>query len=160
MPSPRPRKSRPVSNREAVTPRGDGKMLRSAWEDATAELLKSLPEGYLPLTGKLADVDKAFRVAIARRVTDAFNRHVVTMPAASYDDKRALARWVNAELRRLGLALVCPKTRRPAVLLADPGGAAGVGRFQFQSEGPDGRKVRAYSSATLPVVELTAAPEG
>jgi hypothetical protein len=134
-------------------------MLRSAWEDATAELLTSLPEGYLPLTGKLADVDKAFRLAMAQRLAAAFNKYVVALPASSYDDKRALARWVNAELRRLGLAVVCPKTRRPAVLLADPGGVSGVGRFQFQSEGPDGRKVRAYSSATLPVVELTAAPE-
>ena len=52
----------------------------------------------------------------------------------------ALAKWVNAELRKLGLALVCPKTRRPAILLADPGGVPGVGRFQFQSETPEGRR--------------------
>ena len=81
------------------------------------------------------------------------------MPAASYDDKRALARWVNAELRRFGLAIVCPKSRRPSVLLADPGGAPGTGHFQFQSESPEGRKVRAFSSAALPRLELTAAPE-
>jgi hypothetical protein len=73
--------------------------------------------------------------------------------------KCALARWVNAELRRFGLALICPKSRRPSVLLADRGGIAGVGRFQVQSEDPDGRKVRAHSSATLPRLELTAASE-
>jgi hypothetical protein len=96
---------------------------------------------------------------MARRLEEALNQHVGGMPAATYDDKRAIARWVNAELRRFGLALVCPKSRRPAVLLADPGGIPGAGRFQFQSETPEGRKVRAYSSATLPRLELTAAPE-
>jgi hypothetical protein len=54
----------------------------------------------------------------------------------------------------------CNKTRRPSVLLADPGGTPGAGRFQFQSESPEGRKVRAYSSAALPRLQLTAAPAG
>jgi hypothetical protein len=133
--------------------------LRTAWEAATEALLMSLPDKYQPLAGKFADVDRSFRMSLSRRLEDALNQQVATMPAATYDDKRTLARWVNAELRRFGLALVCPKSRRPSVLLADPGGTAGVGRFQFQSEAPDGRKVRAHSSATLPRLELTAAPE-
>jgi hypothetical protein len=133
--------------------------LRTEWETATEALLKTLPDGYLPLTGKLVDVDKTFRRAVASRLEEALNEQVSAMPAASYDDKRALARWVNAELRRFGLALVCPKSRRPSVLLADPGGTPGAGRFQFQSESPEGRKVRAFSAAALPRLELTAAPE-
>jgi hypothetical protein len=159
MASRRPPKSRPASEGGAERPRDEGIRLRTAWEKATEALLKSFPDGYQPLTAKLRDVDEKFRGALARRLEDAFNRHVGGMPSATYDDKRALARWVNAELRRYGLALVCPKSRRPAVLLADPGGVAGVGRFQFQSESPEGRKVRAYSSAALPRLELTAASE-
>jgi hypothetical protein len=42
----------------------------------------------------------------------------------------------------------------------DPGGVPGTGRFQFQSKSPEGRKVRAYSSAALPRLEPTATPEG
>jgi len=160
MASRRPPKSPPASGSEAGSPQDEGMRLRTAWEAATEALLKALPDEYQPLTGKLADVDHIFRMALARRLEDAFNHQVGGMPAATYDDKRTLARWVNAELRRFGLALVCPKSKRPSVLLADPGGTPGVGRFQFQSESPEGRKVRAYSSATLPRLELTAAPEG
>jgi hypothetical protein len=160
MPSRRPTKPRSASDDGAETPPSEGMGPRAAWEAATEALLKTLPDGYRPLTGKLVDVNKNFRGAVARRLEEALNRHVSAMPAASYDDKRALARWVNAELRRFGLALVCPNSGRPAVLLADPGGIPGAGRFQFQSQAPDGRKVRAYSSATLPRLELTAAPEG
>jgi hypothetical protein len=159
MASRRPTKSRPASDGEALTPPSDGMRLRTDWETATEELLKTLPDEYRSLTGKLVDVDKNFRVAVARRLEEALNQQVNVMPAASYDDKRALARWVNAELRRFGLALVCPKSQRPSVLLADPGGTPGTGRFQFQSESPEGRKVRAYSSAVLPRLELTAAPQ-
>jgi hypothetical protein len=159
MASRRPPKSPPASDDEAVSARDEGITLRTAWEAATEALLRSLPDGYHPLTGKMVDVDHGFRRALARRLEEALNQQVDGMPATTYDDKRTLARWVNAELRRFGLALVCPKTRRPSVLLADPGGTPGVGRFQFQSESPEGRKVRAYSSATLPRLELTAAPE-
>ncbi len=160
MASRRPTKSRAKSNDEAVTPTSEEMRLRTAWEVATVALLKAFPDAYCPLTGKLIDVDKNFRWALARRLGEALNQQVSAMRQASYDDKRALARWVNAELRRFGLALVCPKTGRPSVLLADPGGTPSVGRFQFQSESPEGRKVRAYSSAALPRLELTAAPEG
>jgi hypothetical protein len=160
MASRRSPKSRPAAGGGAATPASEGARLRTAWEKATEALLKSLPDGYQILTGKLRDLDEKFRGALARRLEEALNEHVGGMPAATYDDKRALARWVNAELRRFGLALVCPKSRRPSVLLADPGGIPGAGRFQFQSQSPDGRKVRAYSSATLPRLELTAAPEG
>jgi hypothetical protein len=160
MASRRPPKSRPVPDGEAETKRNEGTKLRTAWEAATEALLQSLPRGYRPLTGRLLEVDKKFRGALARRMEDAFNQRVGDLRATTYDDKRALARWVNAELRRFGLALVCPKTRRPAVLLADPGGTPGAGRFQFQSETPEGRMVRAYSSAALPRLELTAVREG
>jgi len=159
MASRRPPKSPPASDGEAVSPRDEGITLRTAWEAATEALLRSLPDGYQPLTGNILDVDQSFRQALARRLEEALNQQVGGMPAATYNDKRALARWVNGELRRFGLALVCPKTRRPSVLLADPGGTPGIGRFQFQSESPEGRKVRAYSSATLPRLELTAASE-
>lgn len=159
MASRRPMKSRSAPDGQAVTPASEVTQLRTAWEAATEALLKTLPDGYRPLTGKLADIDRIFRGALAKRLEEALNQQVSTMPAARYDDKRVVARWVNAELRRFGLALVCPKTRRPSVLLADPGGTPGIGRFQFQSETPEGRKVRAYSSALLPRLELTAAPE-
>ncbi len=160
MASRRPPKSPPASDGGAATPRDDRKTLRTAWEAATEALLRSFPEGYQPLTGKVLDVDQSFRRALAARLEEPLNQQVSVMPAATYDDKRAVARWVNSELRRVGLALVCPKTRRPSVLLADPGGTPGIGRFQFQSESPEGRKVRAYSSAMLPRLELTTAPAG
>jgi len=159
MASRRPSRPAPAPDGEAARPAGKGGKLRTAWEAATDALLKSLPDGYRPLADHLLDIDQSFKKRLPGRLEAALNEHVSGMPAATYDDKRALAKWVNAELRKLGLALVCPKTRRPAILLADPGGIPGSGRFQFQSETPEGRKVRAYSSATLPRLELTAAPD-
>ena len=159
MASRQPPKSSPSADGNASPQKRKGRGVAAGWEAATEALLASLPTEYRPLTGKLLDVDDRFRRSMASRLANAFNVEVSTMPAATYDDKRTLARWVNAELRRFGLAVVCPKTQRPAVLLADPGGIPGAGRFQFQSETPEGRKVRAYSSAVLPRLELTAAKE-
>jgi hypothetical protein len=131
--------------------------VRADWETATQALLDSLPRDYERLTSSFVEFDRQFRAALSRRLEEALNNEVVAMPCTTYDNKRAVARWVNAQLRRFGLALVCPKTKRPAVLLADPSGVPGTGRFQFQSETPDGEKVRAHSSATLPRLVLTAA---
>jgi hypothetical protein len=142
----------------ARQPKEPGKQ-SSAWKEATEALLKSLPESYAPLTAKLHEADCSFREAVGKRLEDALNRQVAEMPQASYDDKRALAKWVNAELRRFALALICPKTGRPAALVADKGRTEKIGRFQFLSEAPDGRMVRAYSSATLPRLELIAPGE-
>ena len=158
MASRRPMKSRSAPDGQAVTPASEVTQLRTAWEAATEALLKTLPDGYCPLTGKLADIDRIFRGALAKRLEEALNQQVSTMPAARYDDKRVVARWVNAELRRFGLALFVP--RRGVLRSCWPiRGTPGIGRFQFQSETPEGRKVRAYSSAPLPRLELTAAPE-
>ena len=90
--------------------------------------------------------------ALADALTPVLQDYLTTCKIDTYDDKRALAKWVNAESKRFGLAIRCPKTGRPSALLADPAGRSG--RFQLFNDGPDGRKVRTLSSIKLPPLVL------
>jgi hypothetical protein len=81
-------------------------------------------------------------------------RRLAGMPARTYDETRALAKWANAELRRFGLAIKCPKTGRPSALLADPGGKPGIGRFQLLNVDLNGKKARTLSAQELPSLDL------
>ena len=114
------------------------------------------PAGYDGLTRHLDKAGRGFRRAVAERLEPAINAHLRNIPWATYGEKQSLARWVNAELQRFGLAIHCPKTGLPAILLADPGDDPGRGRFQLDVITAAGRHKRTVSSVTLPRLALTA----
>ena len=57
-------------------------------------------------------------------------------------------------LRELGLAIRCPRTGLPAILIGHSGGVPGVGRFHFEVVEPGGLPRRTLSSAVLPPLQL------
>lgn len=107
---------------------------------------------YLAAVARLEERQYADKAALAAALTPVLRRRLQAMPTETYAAKRDAAKWVNAELRRFGLAIRCPKTGRPSALIADPGGKSG--RFQLYNESPEGRKVRSYSSTKLPDMVL------
>lgn len=109
---------------------------------------------YGEIRDALSDLTNATRDVVADRLQVALNEKLRTVPQATYEDKRELAKWVNAELRRFGVALRCPKTGRPAFLVGHPGGQEGVGRFHLEVTNESGRPVRTVTSVTLPHLEL------
>lgn len=125
-----------------------------------ANSIDALPSDYHVRREALSALEAAARAAIGHALESAMNAHAATLPQSTYDEKKALARWVNHELREFRLALKCPKTGLPATLVGHPGWDPAVGRFQFEVVEKGRRPRRTFSSVTLPPLELLAeAPE-
>jgi len=102
-------------------------------------------------------VNAIVRSAIAQSMEPLLNEHMARLPQASCSEKQALAKWVNAELRELGLAIRCPKTGTPAYLMGSPVLPDQAGRFQLEiRQENSGRRHRTLSSVTLPHLTLMA----
>ena len=128
------------------------------WKTSTETMLSSFGGDYSQLSHELSAVNHEIRHALAARLEPALNAAIQEMPHDTYEEKKALARWINEEVRQFGLAAKCPKTGRPAILLAGPGDDPMKGRFQFDIITPEGKRKRTVSSVILPVIALTEAP--
>jgi hypothetical protein len=105
------------------------------------------PPDYPALFERLHGLATVVREELAARLGPALAVHLKTLSQGTYAEKQDLAKWVNGQLRQLGLAVRCPKTNRAAILLADHGPNPEKGRFQVQTV--HDRK-RTLSSVELP----------
>ncbi len=127
--------------------------------------LSELPLDFAARREALRELHGAVRTAFASSFEAVLNAHAATLPQQTYEDKKTLAKWVNAELRELGLTIRCPRTGQPALLRGHPGGVAGVGRFHLEITDSAGVQRRTVTSVTLPELQLqpddlTRAPYG
>ncbi len=103
----------------------------------------------------LVESSHAFRAQVAASLQPMLNANIKTRPQEHYDDKQHLASWVNAQLRDLGLAIKCPKTGRPGILVADlKGSESEISRFRLEVRGEDGKRSRTTSWRSLPDLDL------
>lgn len=142
---------------ESMKRRGMGEEVENEKETTDAELRLLGRVSYTMLRERLAESFDRDRVQIAAKLEQPLNVEINARPHASYDEKKELAKWVNAELRRFGLALKCPKTGRPAILIGHATGVPGVGRFHIEVLGEEGVAKRTYTGVQLPTLELTLA---
>jgi hypothetical protein len=126
--------------------------------EALQALAATLPGDYPERAAALANATDAYRLELAAQLAPAFNAHIRAMPHGTYEEKKALARWVNDELRRFDLAIKCPKTGMPSILVADPGNHTAIGRFQLMHRNTEGKQVRSLSTPELLPLELITAP--
>lgn len=129
-------------------------------EELTRELMDPLPTDYGELRnvlGKLKDVNRRMT---AEAIQGALNAHAASLPHETYEEKKELAKWINAELRHFDLAIFDNKTKKPASVRADRGGKPAVGRFQVEVINENGRPQRTLSSVTLPTFQLIPVPFG
>lgn len=125
-----------------------------------AALLGTVPKdaGYDLLAGKLEEETRTFRQEVAASLLPALKDEMQRRPHATHDDKKELVGWVNAELRRFGLAIKFPDSDRAATLVAVPGNKPEEGRFQLRSEdeatGNDKTFNSVHLSKLLAVLEL------
>ena len=82
------------------------------------------------------------------------NERLSNFEPSTLPQKQEFAKAVNAELRSLGLAIRCPKTNRPSILVASSSNHPGIGRFQLEHKHMDGKPKRSYSTAVLKSVSL------
>jgi len=109
-------------------------------EETVKALLTDLPDGYDSLASEVDAINQAYRRELAGRLIPALKAKIQAMPSATYGDKKELAQWVNAELRRFGLAIKSPKSDRAATFSCDAGNHPEEGRFRLVTEGDDGKK--------------------
>jgi hypothetical protein len=126
-------------------------VFRSEWDEGFGWLPPEFGKRYEAIKEK----SRRFAHEKASRLQHDLNLEARSMPHETYADKQALAAWVNEHLHGIGLALKCPKTGRPALLVADVKDKKGdISRFRFEITDERGRKKRTYTSRTLPELEL------
>ena len=97
--------------------------------------------------------------AIAKLLAPLLNDQLRELPQQTYEQKKELCRWVNAELRNLGLAVLCPKTGLPAMMHAAPGNHPELGRFEIQLSGSTSQRKRTRFFPELIPIQLCNATE-
>jgi hypothetical protein len=114
-----------------------------------------LPNEYESRKAVVRSAYNAFKGWAASVLEWPLRQELRSMSQESYEQRKELGRWVNHECRSFGLAVACPKTGKPSLLMADPsGGRAGVGSFKFEIVGDSGKKTCLCYRSTLPEIKL------
>jgi hypothetical protein len=139
---------------------GQGGLVPSL-DDKFKEVVALSPEDYDGRAAALSEINHACRQRMAAELAEALNARIREKPHETLEEKKELARWVNDQLKPLGLAVRCPNTKLPARLMGiagsyrpdEPGGT-----FCFEIY-KDGKQRKTAYSDTLPELTLTdAAP--
>jgi hypothetical protein len=126
---------------------------------AVESLFVNLPDSYAERYAMMQSLRRSFYAELAKQLEPALNAYAQSQPQETWEERAALASWINRTLRQTGLALICPRTNRPAILISDvTGGNRRKMHFRFQTTEPSGRRVRSAMSLELPDLELTQAP--
>jgi hypothetical protein len=105
---------------------------------------------YSQLASKFRKVRDEVAELISKEVADSLNGHLDKMPQETRAQKQELCRWLNAEMRSLGIAIRCPKTGEAAMLHVDPTGQNG--RFQIELIDRENGRKRTLTSVSLPTL--------
>ena len=126
-----------------------------AWRNAFETLIEGLPEKYLGFASAAQKLENALRTELAAAIQPRLNVHIRSLPHETYAEKQTVASWVNDELRQLGLAIRCPRTGQPAILIADvQGGIDSASRFRLEIRGIDGSRTRTICSREMLELEI------
>lgn len=128
--------------------------IRELIEGELEQALGDLPPEYSARRHVFATLHDSVRSVIASALEPVLNEQAAAMPQETYEEKKALAKWVNAELRRFGLALKSDRTDRPCILVGNPGNRPGFGRFMLQYADEHGKLQNPLTSVTLPHLAL------
>jgi HEAT repeats len=129
-------------------------------DEGRLEKIKALldekpPRTYASAAARAKELLSLTKQEIAARLTPILNAHLRRNMPETYTQKQAITSWVNAELRELGLAIRCPKTGRPAILITDiRGGDEEISRIRLEVQDEAGRRHRTFTGSTLPELEL------
>lgn len=129
--------------------------LRRVLEGAIDQALADKPDTYEARREVLTQVRDAARLAIIRVLEPLLNERAAATPHETYEQKKSLARWVNAELRWFGLAIKSDRTDAPCLLVANTTKAPGDGRFMLDFTDDEGRHHRPVATVALPRLSLT-----
>lgn len=125
------------------------------WGEVLSALASGLPADYEEFTAAARALGRCFHCELATAMQPRLNSHLRTLPSDTYAEKQYIATWVNEQLRELGLAIRCPKTGKPANLIADvQAGEDSASRFRLDVRTDEGGRTRTFSSRDLFDLEL------
>ena len=130
-------------------------------EPALQQLIKSLfdrlPDGYARHYAKVRSIRQAFHLELAAALAPALNEHVVGLPQDTPEERQEMVAWINQQLRDIGLAVKCPTTGQPAVLVVDRQDRQHpeITRFRFSVRSPEGKQSHTAARRNLGELELT-----
>ena len=87
------------------------------WREALTALLNDVPFDYPRRYQEFSALRESFYRQLAIGLAQPLRDYLSAMPQETFEKKAALAQQVNEELRRLGLALLCHRTYRPATAI-------------------------------------------
>lgn len=131
---------------------------RATLRRAVRALAEESPLSYENLSRNLAAASRVVREEFAIILQPAINTQAASMPHRSYEEKKALANWINRELRQLGLAIRGPDGQ-PCLLQAGPARDHEVGRFRLDYMDDEGHRRSPSSSVALPNLEIMPDPQ-
>lgn len=126
----------------------------SAVREVLTATFSTMPSDFRNHSEQLAHLFEAVRMAFARQLEPAINAQAANLPQGDYEKNKQLAKWVNAEIRRFGLALRAPNAEDPCLLVGALGPRGTGGRFFLEYTDSAGRRHRPLTSTTLPHLEL------
>jgi hypothetical protein len=115
---------------------------------------QDLPPDYTARRSVLLEAHRVFREELASALEPALNAHLATMPQHSYEEKKDLAKWINAELRQFGLAIRDPKSGGRSILQGNPGDDPHIGRFRLDHTDNSGKRHYPVNAVVLPQLAL------
>lgn len=121
---------------------------RSTRLDRITKLLRPRPGRFMETHEQLLHLRVLVHEHIADLVSESLNRELEVAPQETIEEKRVLARWVNAAMRDLSLA-ICAPGGLPAIVHASPGDPPNEGRFQLELLGGTHGRRRFASSSKL-----------
>jgi hypothetical protein len=131
------------------------------WRQTLAKAFARLPESYADASLLAEKMRHVFHEVLASAMQPRLNASLQATPHETYQQKQAMASWVNAELHnRLGLTIRCPRTGRSAILVADIRDAEKqASRLRLEVHYPGRKKERTYtSSGSIPELQLMEDP--
>lgn len=120
-------------------------------------LFATLPSDYAERRSILAESHRVFREELVAALEPAINAHIKTLPQQTYDDKKELSKWVNAELRQFGLSIRDPKSGNCCLLRGNTATDLHSGRFMLDYTDNLGKRHYPLTSVAIP--QLTLMPD-
>ncbi|QOV92085.1 hypothetical protein [Humisphaera borealis] len=127
-----------------------------------AELFSGLPDDFEARKSEVLRIREMIKNELARVMHDTLNEYLYAQPANTPNERADLATLINTSLRRMSLAIKCPVTGLPAILVVDPAGEdqPDKTRFRFQVRDESGKMRRTKTCHELPLpLELMPAGE-
>ncbi|MCA9217362.1 MAG: hypothetical protein KDB27_30045 [Planctomycetales bacterium] len=125
------------------------------FEAAVDTFLGALTGDWKDVTDAIGAASGVLRDKAANRVEPVLNEYVRLQPQDSLEQKRALASLINERLQALGLAIRCPITNAPAIIVADQrSDSPNISRFRLRARKPGGGRTTHGVWRELPPLEL------